>query len=159
MQTFLHASQGHFLVFSNRRKSNARRISFNHKINNKLFWPTFSSSLIKNLHHYGRQSIWRTRRHHSSGVINRQRANMVRDLTVSTLHPRNTKTRWTPPFRRLPGWERSFWGCFMFVGILSGPAYILYHLPDYRGGVGLHKSYLRKQAREAAKAEQQAQSN
>lgn len=82
-----------------------------------------------------------------------QRTIMVRDLTVSSLHPSNTKTRWTPPFQRIPVWEKRFWGVFMFTGILAVPAYILYHLPDYRGGVGPHVSYLRKQAREAAKAE------
>lgn len=74
---------------------------------------------------------------------------MVRDLTVSSLHPRNVKSRWTPPFQRIPTWERRFWAVFMVTGILATPAWILYHLPDYRGGVGPHVAYLRKQAKEA----------
>lgn len=78
---------------------------------------------------------------------------MVRDLTVSSLHPRGTKTRWTPPFQRIPAWERKFWAVFMFCGILATPTWILYHLPDYRGGVGPNRSYLRAQAKaEAAEA-------
>lgn len=78
---------------------------------------------------------------------------MPKDYTISTLHPRNTKTKWTPPFQRIPTWElRFFWPSFMFVGILSVPAYILYHLPDYRGGVGPHVLYIKKQQREAAAA-------
>lgn len=79
---------------------------------------------------------------------------MVRDLTVSSLHPRNSRTKWTPPFTRLPKWETKFWFCFMFAGILATPAWVLYHLPDYRGGVGPHLSYIKKQQREAEKASQ-----
>lgn len=78
---------------------------------------------------------------------------MVRDLSVSTLHPRNTKTKWTPPFQRIPLWEKRFWSVFMFCGIMATPAWILYHLPDYRGGIGPNVSYLRKMEKEAAKAE------
>lgn len=79
---------------------------------------------------------------------------MVRDLSVSTLHPRNSKARWSPPFNRIPKWEKNLWGGFMFLGILAVPAWILYHLPDYRGGVGPHVSMLRKKQREEEKANQ-----
>lgn len=75
---------------------------------------------------------------------------MVRDLTVSSLHPRNTKTTWTPPFQRIPNWERKLWGVFIIGGILATPAWILYHLPDYRGGLGPNVAYLRRQAKEAS---------
>lgn len=75
---------------------------------------------------------------------------MVRDLSVSTLHPRGTRVKWTPPFRVIPKWERRFWGVFFFVGILATPAYIMYNLPYYRGGVGPNKAYLRKMAKEQA---------
>ena len=77
---------------------------------------------------------------------------MVRDLTVSSLHPRSTKTRWTPPFQRIPAYEVAFWRVFCFAGILAVPGYILYNLPNYRNGLGPHKLMLKKQAREAAKA-------
>lgn len=78
---------------------------------------------------------------------------MVRDLTVSTLHPRKTRIRWTPPFQRIPVWEQRFWFAFMMAGIAATPIWILYHLPDYRGGIGPNLSYLRKQKKEAEKAE------
>lgn len=78
---------------------------------------------------------------------------MVRDLSVSTLHPRNYKTRWTPPFQRIPGWEKKLWFVFMVSGILATPAWILFHLPDYRGGIGPHVTYLKRQQREAEEAE------
>lgn len=77
---------------------------------------------------------------------------MVRDLSVSTLHPRNTKFKWSPPFTRIPTWERKFWSIFMFCGILATPAWILYHLPEYRGGKGPNLAMIRRQEREAAKA-------
>lgn len=76
---------------------------------------------------------------------------MVRDLTVSSLHPRNTRSRVTPPFHKIPLWEKRFWMTFIVGGIIATPAWILYHLPDYRGGLGPHVSYLRKQAKEAEK--------
>lgn len=79
---------------------------------------------------------------------------MVRDLSVSTLHPRNTKTKWTPPFQRIPRWESRFWFAFMFCGILATPAWILYHLPDYRGGIGLNASYIRRQQKEESKSQE-----
>lgn len=78
---------------------------------------------------------------------------MVRDLSVSTLHPRNYKTRWTPAFSPISKLEKRFWFCFMLTGILATPGWILYHMPDYRGGVGPHMSYIRKQQREAELAE------
>lgn len=77
---------------------------------------------------------------------------MVRDLTVSTLHPRYSKITYTPPFHRLPRWERMFWPAFMFFGVFAVPAWITYHLPDYRGGLGLHTAYIKKQQREAEEA-------
>lgn len=79
---------------------------------------------------------------------------MVRDLSVSTLHPKS-KVRWTPPFQRIPRWEQRFWVVFMVCGIVATPAWILYHLPDYRGGLGPNMAYIRKQKREEAKAAQE----
>jgi len=82
---------------------------------------------------------------------------MVKDLTISTLHPRKTQARWTPPFQRIPAWEVRFWKAFIVASICAYPCWVLYHLPDYRGGVGPHVMYIRKQQREAAKAEKAAQ--
>lgn len=78
----------------------------------------------------------------------------VKDLSVSSLHPApHAKTRWTPPFNRIPKWELKFWKVVIFMGIVSTPAYILYNLPNYRAGVGPHVLMLKQQAREAAKNE------
>lgn len=78
---------------------------------------------------------------------------MVKDYSVSTLHPRNVRVTYTPPFRRIPKWERFSLITLVFFGSLAGPAWFIYHLPDYRGGLGLHKSYLKKQEREALEAD------
>lgn len=79
---------------------------------------------------------------------------MPKDYSISSLHPRNTRSKWTPPFQKLPRWEaKFFWPVFMFCGIMAVPGWILYHLPDYRGGVGPHVLYIKKQQREAAAAE------
>lgn len=77
---------------------------------------------------------------------------MVRDLTVSTLHPPNVRTKGTPPFTRIPRWEKRFWIGFMMVGIFTIPTYITYNLPNYRGGLGPNQLMLALRAREEAKA-------
>lgn len=82
---------------------------------------------------------------------------MVRDLSVSTLHPRNMRTAVSPAFTRLPKWEMMFWRVFIVAGIFAVPTYVLYHLPDYRNGVNPHKLKIwqmkRQEEKDAAKSE------
>lgn len=76
---------------------------------------------------------------------------MVRDLTVSTLKPRKELIQVTPPFNKIPRWERNFWGTFMFIGIMAYPVWTLLHLPDYRGGAIPNKWYIRRAQKLAEK--------
>lgn len=84
---------------------------------------------------------------------------MVRDLTVSSLRPKNLRTGSGPPFVRIPAWERKFWGVFMMAGWLFTPIYIVYNLPNYRGGLGPHRWMIRQQQKEQARAEAEAASS
>lgn len=38
----------------------------------------------------------------------------------------------------------------MFSGIMGGPLWITYHLPDYRNGANPHKHYIRMQKKKEA---------
>ena len=39
-----------------------------------------------------------------------------------------------------------FWSAFMMVGWVAVPLFVLYNLPNYRGGKGPHRLMLRQQA-------------